>query len=190
LCDAASRPWEAGQPADDGEDSAAVTDEHSVPPGIPEHVQEQLIRNTAEKIKSRGSQPGSVWGQFAESILNPKVDPRVLLMRAVRKAIEQIPGGNGEWTYRRPSRRPGTGGIVRPSAVQLVPKITVVVDSSGSMDADDIGLALGLIGKVLNCLRLRDGVRVIVETQPFKPPPESSTPSMWRSPAAGDRHER
>lgn len=162
CADGRQRPWEVGPPAAGGKDGAAVTDELSVPPGIPEHVQDQLIQQTAQKIKSRGTQPGSVWGQFAESILNPKVDPRVLLMRAVRKAIEQIPGGCGEWTYRRPGRRPAAGGIVRPSPVQLIPRITLIVDSSGSMDSDDIGLALGMIGKVLNSLRLRDGVRVII----------------------------
>lgn len=162
CADGRQRPWEVQPAADDSEDGATVAGEKTIPPGIPEHVQEQLIQQTAQKIKSRGTQPGSVWGEFAESILNPKVDPRVLLMRAVRKAIEQIPGGNGEWTYRRPGRRPAAGGIVRPSPVQLIPRITLIVDSSGSMDAEDLGLALGMIGKVLNRLRLRDGVRVIV----------------------------
>ncbi len=35
------------------------------------------------------------------------------------------------------------------------------MDTSGSMSEEDLGLALGMIRKVLNSFRIRDGIRVI-----------------------------
>jgi predicted metal-dependent peptidase len=156
--DGVPRPWEA--PAPSGDDEA--DEQAGVPQGIPKHVQEQILRDVAEKIKSQGRGTSGVWAGFVKDILEPKIDPRALLMRAVRKAIQYTTGGSEEWTYRRPSRRPLPGGLLRPSPVTPVPRITVVVDSSGSMGERDLALALGLIGKVLSGLRLRDGVHVIV----------------------------
>src|SRR6185436_7669392 len=69
--------------------------------------------------------------------------------------------GQGDYSYRRPNRRNPNRDILRPSAVQPIPRITVIVDSSGSMDQRDLGLSLGLIGKVLNGFRIRDGIRVV-----------------------------
>ena len=48
-----------------------------------------------------------------------------------------------------------------PSNVAPLPRITVIVDTSGSMSQDDLGLALGMIRKVLNSFRIRDGIKVI-----------------------------
>ncbi len=42
-----------------------------------------------------------------------------------------------------------------------VPRVTVIVDTSGSMDEQDLGLALGIISKVLKSLPNRDGVKVL-----------------------------
>jgi predicted metal-dependent peptidase len=86
----------------------------------------------------------------------------VLLVQAIRKAVDQTSGGHDDTSYRRPSRRPSVGGVIRPSRVALVPRILVIVDSSGSMDERDLGFALGLIAKVLSGFRLRDGVQVMV----------------------------
>jgi predicted metal-dependent peptidase len=51
--------------------------------------------------------------------------------------------------------------MVLPSSVQPIPRVTVIVDTSGSVDQRDLGLSLDLIGNVLNGFRIRDGLRVI-----------------------------
>lgn len=128
---------------------------------IEEHEQEQLIRSVAEQIQSRGEGRGH-WSSFVQQILHPKIDPRTLLRMALRKALEQANGGDDDTSYRRPSRRPSSGGCIRPSRVALVPKIRFIVDTSGSMSQYDLGFALGMIGKVLSSFRLRDGIEVMV----------------------------
>jgi predicted metal-dependent peptidase len=105
--------------------------------------------------------PGAMQEALNE-ILNPRVDPRKLLMRAVRAHSDNIVRtGAGRFTYRRPARRPGFGGTVRPSSFAPLPRIVVLIDTSGSMGQKDLGMAVGLVANVLNGLRLRDGVRVV-----------------------------
>lgn len=123
--------------------------------------QDIIIRQTAERImeKACGDDAGS-WQQWAKDIINPRVDPKLALLRMVRQAVEMT-SGTGDYSYRRPNRRNPSREVLRPSAVQPIPRITVIVDTSGSMDKRDLGLSLGLIGKVLNGFRIRDGIQVI-----------------------------
>jgi predicted metal-dependent peptidase len=115
----------------------------------------------AEKIaeKSQGKGRGGMRG-WANDVLSPRVDPKAKLLRAVRKAVE-FASGAGDYSYRRPNRRNPRPDMVLPSSVQPIPRVTVIVDTSGSMDQRDLGLSLGLIGKVLNGFRIRDGLRVL-----------------------------
>jgi len=120
-----------------------------------------MSSETAKRIveKSRGS-GGGMWRRWADTVLNPRIDPRTALLRHVRAAVEQATG-LGDYSYRRPNRRNPRPDMLLPSAVQPVPRIVVLVDTSGSMDQRDLGLCLGLIGKVLNGFRMRDGIQVI-----------------------------
>lgn len=145
------RPWEDSPPAAEKEK----------PPVIEKHEQEQIFRRVAEAIESKGSGKGA-WSSFVQNILHPKIDPRVLLTKVIRKAVDQTSGGHDDTSYRRPSRRPSIDGVIRPSRVAIVPRICVILDSSGSMNQRDLALAVGLIAKVLSGLRLRDGMQVVV----------------------------
>jgi predicted metal-dependent peptidase len=59
--------------------------------------------------------------------------------------------------------------MLLPTSVQPIPRVTVIVDTSGSMDKRDLGLSLGLVGKVLNTFRIRDGIKVVCgDTQAVK----------------------
>ncbi|MFB7860983.1 VWA-like domain-containing protein [Streptomyces sp. NPDC056069] len=134
-------PWDLGQA---GPDTTG---------GVSPVEAEALRRRTAEAIRShqrsRGSVPGG-WRRWAEQTLEPVVDWRKALTGAVREAAAWA-GGAVDYTYRRPSRRtPALGGrVVLPSLRRPLPRVAVVVDTSGSMGDDDLAAALAEISGVL-----------------------------------------
>lgn len=146
--DGRQRPWELGRPDDDN-------------PGLDEADQEQLIHVTAQNVldKQRGEGKGGmrVW---AEQVIDPPLDPASKLLHLVRRCCDQTIG-TGDRSYRRPSRRNSNPRMCLPSNVAPLPRITVIVDTSGSMGRTDLGLALGMIRKVLQSFRIRDGIRVV-----------------------------
>jgi hypothetical protein len=169
--DGQPRPWEDDAPGKEGsaadgkagEGGESDGDGSSPAPGIDDATGDEIIFRTAQKIaedhKSRGVGAGGM-SILVEQVLDPPFDPRRRLMQHVRRATE-FSSGTGDYSYRRPNRRNSRPDMVRPSGVQPVPKITVIVDTSGSMGQKDLGLALGLIGKVINGFRNRDGIKVI-----------------------------
>lgn len=149
------KPWEDPPEAPEGSAEA--------PPAIQPHEAEQIIQIVAQQTeKACGGGKGSAWADWAGNILHPKIDPKQLLISAIRKAADQTSGGHDDTSYRRPCRRPQVGGVIRPGRVAIVPRICLIIDSSGSMDQRDLGLALGMVSKVLSGFRLRDGVNVVV----------------------------
>jgi predicted metal-dependent peptidase len=130
-------------------------------PGLDEADQEALIHVAAKKALEKGCGKGAggrrVW---AEEVLDPPVNPAAKLLNLVRRYCD-VTVGMGERSYRRPSRRNGNPRMVLPSNVAPLPRITVIVDTSGSMDQQDLGLALGMIRKVLNSFHIRDGINVV-----------------------------
>jgi predicted metal-dependent peptidase len=146
--DGRPRPWELGEPDDDN-------------PGLDEADQEALIHVAAKNVLDKGCGKGAggrrVW---AEEVLDPPVNPAAKLLNLVRRYCD-VTVGMGERSYRRPSRRNGNPRMVLPSNVAPLPRITVIVDTSGSMDQQDLGLALGMIRKVLNSFHIRDGINVV-----------------------------
>ncbi|MFI6575363.1 VWA-like domain-containing protein [Nocardiopsis sp. NPDC050513] len=120
--------------------------------GVSEVEAESLRRSTAEAVRAhvraRGSVPAG-WRQWAEKVLEPTVDWRTVLAGAVREAVAWA-GGAVDYTYRRPSRRGAAlRGVVLPSLRRPVPRVAIVVDTSGSMDADDLAAALGEVTGIL-----------------------------------------
>jgi predicted metal-dependent peptidase len=69
--------------------------------------------------------------------------------------------GFGNFTYRKPNRRQPQGGALLPAHVKPVPRVTVIADTSGSMEKSDLTLALGVIANVLKSLPDPRGVRVL-----------------------------
>ncbi|MGW5095518.1 vWA domain-containing protein [Streptomyces nodosus] len=125
---------------------------------------EALRRTTAEAMRAhqraRGTLPGG-WQRWAEQVLEPTVDWRQVLAGAVREAAAWA-GGAVDYTYRRPSRRtPALRGIVLPSLRRPLPRVAVVVDTSGSMGEEELDAALGEITGVLSEVGVR-GNRVTV----------------------------
>ncbi|WP_030225758.1 DUF2201 family putative metallopeptidase [Streptomyces sp. NRRL WC-3626] len=123
-----------------------------------------LRRHTAEAMRahqrSRGTLPAG-WQRWAEELLEPTVDWRQALSGAVREAAAWAAGAI-DYTYRRPSRRtPALRGVVLPSLRRPLPRVAVVVDTSGSMGDDELAAALGEVTGVLREVGVR-GNRVTV----------------------------
>ncbi|MFI8966542.1 VWA-like domain-containing protein [Streptomyces sp. NPDC053493] len=116
---------------------------------------EALRRQTAQAVRaharqrSRGTVPAG-WRRWAEEVLEPTVDWRKALTGAVREAAAWAAGAV-DYTYRRPSRRtPALGGrVVLPTLRRPLPRVAIVVDTSGSMGEDDLAAALAEVSGVL-----------------------------------------
>ncbi|MFE5512717.1 VWA-like domain-containing protein [Streptomyces sp. NPDC056529] len=114
---------------------------------------EALRRRTAEAVRAhrraRGRVPGG-WARWAEELLEPTVDWRRVLAGTVREAAAWAVGAV-DYTYRRPSRRtPALGGrVVLPALRRPLPRVAVVIDTSGSMGPDDLAAALAEVTGVL-----------------------------------------
>ncbi|GAA3367590.1 VWA-like domain-containing protein [Streptomyces sannanensis] len=123
-----------------------------------------LRRHTAEAMRahqrSRGTLPAG-WQRWVEEILEPTVDWRQALSGAVREAAAWA-GGAVDYTYRRPSRRtPALRGVVLPSLRRPLPRVAVVIDTSGSMGDAELAAALAEVTGVLREVGVR-GNRVTV----------------------------
>ncbi|WP_317441782.1 DUF2201 family putative metallopeptidase [Streptomyces collinus] len=123
-----------------------------------------LRRQTAEAMRAhrraRGSLPAG-WQRWADQVLEPTVDWRRALTGAVREAAAWA-GGAVDYTYRRPSRRtPALRGVVLPSLRRPLPRVAVVVDTSGSMGDAELAAALAEVTGVLREVGIR-GNRVTV----------------------------
>ncbi|WP_405812038.1 VWA-like domain-containing protein [Streptomyces sp. NBC_01520] len=134
------------------------------PKGVGTVEAEALRRHTAEAmrahVRSRGTLPGG-WRRWADEILEPTVDWRQALAGAVREAAAWAAGAI-DYTYRRPSRRSAAlRGVVLPSLRRPLPRVAVVIDTSGSMGDAEIAAALAEVTGVLREVGIR-GNRVTV----------------------------
>lgn len=153
--DGISRPWESPLPKD--------LSDTSQPAIIDEMDQTLLARKAAERIlheRGRGTVPGGL-ERWACEVLEPEIDARRQLLSLVSQGLDQIRGSQYH-SYRRLRRRQGQVGILLPGSYSKTPRVTVIIDTSGSMPREDTHLACGLVGRVLNALPDRRGVRVLV----------------------------
>lgn len=133
-------------------------------PGLPMVEADAIRRQTADAIRAhqraRGHLPQG-WQRWAEQVLEPTIDWRRALSGAVREAAAWASGAV-DYTYRRPSRRGAAlPGVVLPTLRQPVPRVAIVVDTSGSMGDDDLAAAMGEITGVLRTVGI-GGNRVAV----------------------------
>jgi len=133
-----SRPWEVG-----GEEGQSLDDMEV----------EQIRRSVANEMKSshsRGDIPGG-WGRWIDDKLEPKIDWRKKLRHRMSIAIATGVGSRIDFSYARPSRRQSIyQPIIPPSlAGDRSARVTVVVDTSGSMGA---GLLAQCVAEVCNIL--------------------------------------
>lgn len=151
-------------PDDDDEDCGSCAD--GIPRGheIPANsdvqavttLEAQAIRRRVaieyqDHIRQRGHQPGDDL-RWIESILEPTVPWPLLLGGAVRRALGWA-AGHGDYTYTRPSRRASSNPrIVLPGQQRRIPRVAMIVDTSGSVDDDLLERALGEVDSVIAAL--------------------------------------
>ncbi|QUX30949.1 hypothetical protein KGD83_10920 [Nocardiopsis akebiae] len=94
-----------------------------------------LAGEITARAAGRTGVPGG-WLRWARERLRPSVDWRARLGAVVRRGAHRA-AGRTDFSYRRPSRRPGPrvrgGTAVLPSMVAPAPEVAVVVDTSGSV---------------------------------------------------------
>ncbi|MGA8118103.1 MAG: VWA-like domain-containing protein [Actinocatenispora sp.] len=123
-------------------------------------LRRQTARRISEHRCGRGDKPGG-WGRWAQETLAPTVDWRGLLTGAVRGALGSSAGG-GDYTYQRPSRRAtALPGVVLPALRRRLPRVSIVIDTSGSVSDADLSTALGEVTGVLRSVGVR-GNRVSI----------------------------
>jgi predicted metal-dependent peptidase len=120
----------------------------------------ELVRRDAvsqmQAYQSRGDLPAG-WQRWVDEVTKSTVNWRRMLAAAIRRGVAEV-AGRVDFTYRRPSRRNGAvPDVILPSLRQPLPQVAIVLDTSGSMGAAQLGQALGEINGVLRGLGLGRG---------------------------------
>jgi predicted metal-dependent peptidase len=110
-----------------------------------------LRRRVAEAVVRWGRQAGrgaGGWTRWAAGILEPVLDWRRLLHGVLRGSVGAVAGAS-DYSYRRPSRR-RVPRVVLPSLQRPLPRVAVIIDTSGSMATKMLDTAWS---EVRSCLR-------------------------------------
>ena len=136
-CDGTGRPWD------------------SPTPGVSRTGRKLLERDVARRIKEHHRRYGNTpagWRRWADDVLEPTVSWQRLLASAVRRGVADV-AGRVDFSYRKPSRRSSvTPDVVLPSLRQPLPKVAMVLDTSGSMNDRMLSQSLAEVQGVLRGL--------------------------------------
>lgn len=151
CADNQSRPWEL--PIDDADYPAINNFEQEL-------IRKKVAQDIVKHSKERGNIPGDLL-RWAEELVSPQVNWQAELRAKVKNAIyyEQ---GKTDYTYTRPSRRQSSmKGFVLPGQRKPVINITVIIDTSGSMDNDSLSQCLAETKAILKQTNMSNGLRFI-----------------------------
>jgi predicted metal-dependent peptidase len=110
--------------------------------GLSEQERDAVRFRVAQGLLGRPGDAPQGWQRWAEEAFHPPQPWRDLLSAAVRSAAS-APGVGEDYSYRRPSRRSaGVPGVVLPSLRRRPPKVSVVIDTSGSVSDAELGTAI------------------------------------------------
>jgi predicted metal-dependent peptidase len=113
----------------------------------------------------RGDIPAGLL-RWAEEHLDPQVNWRKQLGVSLRRAVASI-AGRRDYSYMRPSRRQEAmrligSSVLLPSLRQPAPpRVSIVVDTSGSIGDDDLRKFIGEIAGIVKAVGFMGGVKVI-----------------------------
>lgn len=110
--------------------------------GLSAQERDAVRFRVAQGITGRPGSAPKGWRRWAEEAFHPPQHWRELLAAAVRSAATGA-GGGDDYTYGRPSRRSaGVPGAVLPGLRRTPPRVSVVIDTSGSVSDAELGSAL------------------------------------------------
>ncbi|WP_162002654.1 VWA-like domain-containing protein [Streptomyces sp. CB01881] len=110
--------------------------------GLSAQERDAVRFRVAQGITGRPGSTSKGWRRWAEEAFHPPQPWRDLLGAAVRSAAS-APGAGEDYSYGRPSRRSaGVPGAVLPSLRRRPPRVSVVIDTSGSVSDTELGSAL------------------------------------------------
>ncbi|UED87839.1 vWA domain-containing protein [Streptomyces profundus] len=145
--DGLERPWDLGP------DGAH---------GLSAEERDAVRFRVARGISGRPGNAPRGWRRWADEVFHPPQPWRRLLGAAVRSAVSGA-GAGDDHTYGRPARRAaGVPGVLLPGLRRRPPRVSVVIDTSGSVSDTELGSALlevAAIGRALG--GRRDLVRVL-----------------------------
>lgn len=147
----------AGNPVDDEPEGEAAAEAGARSDADVENIR----RVTAEAVrdfgsKGRGSVPAGLSRWAEDTLGTPTIAWQTLLARAARNAIAYRPGAV-DYRYSRVSRRQaacgfGPGRPIMPALIAPVPRVALVLDTSGSMGNEDIKAGLNEASGVLRAV--------------------------------------
>jgi hypothetical protein len=129
-------------------------------PGIenPEEVTKEILREVVNLMRQQGVGCGEL-ERLAEKVLTNKVPWEKVLRSTLNSIITILRHGQEDYSYALPSRRqPPDPRIIYPALVGGRLTGLVVVDTSGSMGAKDIGAALVQVKDIVE----KAGIDVVV----------------------------
>jgi predicted metal-dependent peptidase len=146
-CDGTGRSWDSGTP------------------GVGRTGRKLLERDVARRIREHQRRYGNTpagWQRWADDVLEPTVSWQRLLASAVRRSVADV-AGRVDFSYRKPSRRSTVvPDVVLPSLRQPLPKVAMVLDTSGSMNDQMLAQSLAEVEGVLRGLGVgRRQVRIV-----------------------------
>ncbi|MCW2693498.1 MAG: hypothetical protein JWM67_2102 [Mycobacterium sp.] len=124
-------------------------------------LREETARQVAAQARAGGAVP-EAWQRWAAELLEPVVDWRRELAAALRRGVATV-AGRVDHTYRRPSRRASAvPGVILAALVQPSPGVCVVLDTSRSMAAPELGRAVAEVAGIVRALGVgRRSLRVL-----------------------------
>jgi predicted metal-dependent peptidase len=130
--------------------------------GLSAQERDAVRFRVAQGITARPGDVPKGWRRWAEEAFHPPQPWRDLLGAAVRSAASGS-GAGEDYTYGRPSRRSaGLPGVILPSLRRRPPRVSVVIDTSGSVSDAELGSALLEVAAIVRAVgNRRDLVTVL-----------------------------
>lgn len=137
-------------------------------------IRDRVAQDVIRHARDRGSLPAGLL-RWAEGLLNPRVDWREALASRLRRDLSMV-AGRRDYVYTRPSRRQeamrlaGSDAILPAMRQPAPPRVACVIDTSGSIDEQQLREFLTEVSAITRASGVSSGVSVIAcDAQAYAP---------------------